>query len=88
MSHALLDRADPERWITTELLLHAIPVSEWRSDFAWCASYLMPSGETLLDHIVVVNYRANVPLHLVLEELARELRKEGGVDGHGMIYAG
>ncbi len=62
MSHALLGCTDPDRWTTTELLLHAIPVSEWQSDFAWCASYLMPSGKTLLDHIVVVNYRANVPL--------------------------
>jgi hypothetical protein len=87
VSHALLDLADPERWTTTELLLHAIPLSEWRNDFAWCASCLAPSGGTLLDHIVVVNYRADVPLPLVLEELARALRKEEGAAVHGMIYA-
>jgi hypothetical protein len=87
VSDGFLDLADPDRCTTTELLLHAIPVSEWRSDFAWCASCLIPSGEALLDHIVVVNYRANVPLALVLEEFAQALRKEQGVDLDG-IYTG
>jgi hypothetical protein len=87
VSHALLGLADPDRWTTTELLLHAIPVSEWSNDFAWCASCLTPSGGTLLDHIVVVNYSAGVPLAVVLEELARALRSEYGMDVHGMIYA-
>ncbi len=87
MSHRVLDLADPDRWITTELLLHAVPTSEWRNDFAWCASCLTPSRGTLLDHIVVVNYRANVPLTIVLEELARALRREEDLDVHGVIYS-
>jgi hypothetical protein len=83
--HRLFDPAEPDRWTTTELLLHAVPVSEWRDEFSWCASYLAPSSGTLLDHIVVVNYRANVPLPLVLEELARALREEEHATLHGVI---
>jgi hypothetical protein len=44
-------------------------------------------GGTLLDHVVVVNYSAGVPLAVVLEEIARALRNEDGMDVHGMIYA-
>ena len=87
VSHALLGLADPDRWTTTEFLLHAVPVSAWSNDFSWCASCLAPSGGTLLDHVVVVNYSAGVPLAVVLEELARALRSEEGMDVHGMIYA-
>lgn len=86
MPHRASDLADPDRSTTTELLLHAVPISEWRNDFVWCASYLTSSQGTLLDHILVVNYRANVPLTRVLEELARALSEEDA-DAHGMIWA-